>query len=74
MTLYDALQRHIRDCGKCQDGLRAAPVGLRGPGEKTRMCADYVNIAQTFADWERDANRGTLISVEQYIDEMRSQQ
>lgn len=74
MTLYEALQSHIRECGKCQDAIKAQPT--RRLGEKTKMCPDYVNIGQVYSDWERDVNRAAnmLITPEQWFEERRSQE
>lgn len=66
LTLGEALAQHTRDCGKCQDAIKTPPVRI---GQKTRMCSEYVEIAELYANWERDMNKGVLISVEQFIDE-----
>lgn len=75
MTVHEAIQRHIRDCGQCQDALRDPPntiATIKG-GRKPGYCGEYFEIFQEFADFEREANKGILISREQFIDEMRDQ-
>lgn len=75
MTLYQAQQRHLRDCGTCQDAVRTGHstfnpnVGFTKAG----YCAEWFEIAQEYADWEGMVNADTLISVERFIDERKSQ-
>jgi hypothetical protein len=46
-TLDIAVQEHIAKCRQCQAGIKDNP---RGFGQKTKMCPEYLNIVQMFAD------------------------